>query len=96
MKDAQKLCRECNRRLIEVSNIRGVRYWEKKLKQGGHRLMEGFTQVGENLIRITHQSPITAEVWGREFPLQKRHRRTFCPKCMGRYLQEKGIRKEAK
>ena len=90
----QKICVKCDRRLIEVSNCRGVRYWEKKLEHGGRKLMDGFTQIGDNFIRINHRSLATAEVWSKAFPISKKYLRSLCPKCTPEYLKEKGIRKE--
>lgn len=89
---AQKVCLGCDRRLIEVSNERGVRYWQKKLEGGNGPKLGGFTEIDGNLIRIVQQSPIIAEVWSQAFPLKKRYRRTLCPKCRPKYLQKKRIR----
>jgi len=95
--NANIICRKCGKRLIEISNERGVQYWKNLInKSNGRKLIGGFIDTGRYAIRISYHSPAVAEVWGNEFPLEKQHWIHDCPYCQEEMLKDIKSRKEKK
>ncbi len=85
-------CWKCGRKRVIISNKTEVQEWLRKMREaeeaGAERLIGGFIEVGENLVRVRHHSPVEIEVWGNGFPLEKRCWSRLCPYCMEKRIDE--------
>ena len=92
MHKADVKCRRCMKRRIIISDETEVRSWLKKVKEaeeaGARKVIGGFIEVGENLVRVRHHSPAEVEIWGNGFPLEKRCWSRLCPECMQQRIEE--------
>jgi len=89
---AEVKCWKCGRKRVIISNKTEVQEWLRKMREsekaGARKVIGGFIEVGENLVRATYHSPVVVEVWGSEFPLEKKYWSRLCPRCAEERINE--------